>query len=813
VKITVEPKYLSQFTINVRIPGWARNRPVPSDLYRYLSKNEEKVTLKVNDKNILLHVVKGFARVRRTWRKGDKIELHLPMPVRRVLCHEKVQENVGKVALERGPIVYCAEWVDNAGRVLDFVLPDDVALRPEYRKDMLDGITVIRGEIPLVVGGGERQAGAKERQGFVAIPYYAWAHRGAGEMAVWLKRDAKKSQLARPSTFFVAPDGNDSWSGRLPKPNEDGTDGPFGTVHAACEAARKQGTKKTRKVVIQSGRYFLNRPLVLKGEDSGLTVEAAPGAKVCLYGGRRVTGWEKDGKSFYSVKLPGVKDRKWDFRCLFVNGRFCPRARLPEEGSFTHLSTFDVPWMSSTGGGWKRKPTGRELTSMKYRPEDLGPWLDISNAEITVYHMWDESLVGVSSMDTDSHTLTFASKSGHPPGAFGVKKYVVWNIREGMTKPGQWYLDRTAEKLSYWPLSGEDMSKAEVLVPALDSIIRIRGEKGNPAKNITIKGITFSVTTTPLEAGGFGAGRFDGAVSAALAENCRLVDLEVFNVGGQGIKASGAELRIEGCHVHHTGACGIMFAGAGTVVSDNHIHDVGLTYPSAIGLRGGGKNVLLSHNAIHDTPYTAINCGGENTRIEHNLIYRAMLELHDGGGIYCFAGKNLVLRGNFIRDIPDTGGYGSSAYYLDERSENCLVEENLSLRVARPSHNHMAKNNTIRNNVFVVSEDARLTFPKSSGYTVENNVIYAKGGITITNPDAIKTLQNNILFSANGKVECRRLRDYRQTDSHALEPGDGNLLADPLLAEFEKGKVSFVPRSPAAKLGITPIDVSTAGPR
>ncbi|GAH89093.1 unnamed protein product, partial [marine sediment metagenome] len=99
-----------------------------------------------------------------------------------------------------------------------------------------------------------------------------------------------------------------------------------------------------------------------------------------------------------------------------------------------------------------------------------------------------------------------------------------------------------------------------------------------------------------------------------------------------------------------------------------------------------------------------------------------MLELHDGGGIYCFAGKNLVLRGNFIRDIPDTGGYGASAYYLDERSENCLVEGNLSLRVDRPSHNHMANKNTIRNNVFIIDGDARLTFPRSSNYVFEKNI-------------------------------------------------------------------------------------------
>jgi len=88
-----------------------------------------------------------------------------------------------------------------------------------------------------------------------------------------------------------------------------------------------------------------------------------------------------------------------------------------------------------------------------------------------------------------------------------------------------------------------------------------------------------------------------------------------------------------GCDVHHTGACGIRCRGTGCIVSDNHIHDVGLTYPSAIAMQGGGRDCQISHNEIHETPYTAVNCGGQNNRIEHNLIYHAMQELHDGAGI------------------------------------------------------------------------------------------------------------------------------------------------------------------------------------
>lgn len=623
----------------------------------------------------------------------------------------------------------------------------------------------------------------------------------------------KASSPIESGTFFVAVNGSDSWSGRIPQPNTKRTDGPFATLHAACRAARRLGIKQPRKVIVQGGQYFFDKPLVLNVQDAGLTIESARGARVCLYGGRKVAGWKKDGEKFYSAALPSVKERKWDFRCLVVNGRFCRRARLPETGFFKHISSFNVPWMTSTGGGWKRKPTNEELTTLKYRAEDLGSWLDINNAELTVYHMWDESLVGISAMDTQSRTLTFASPAGHPPGAFGVKKYVVWNVREGMTRPGQWYLDRTGGKLVYWPLPGEDMSKALVLAPTIESIIRIQGTREKPARDITIRGLTLSVTTTPLKAGGFGAGRFDGAVSVVSAGSCRLLDLEIVNVGGQGIKASGKGLRIENCHVHHTGACGVRCRGSTAVVTNNHIHDVGLTYPSAIALQGGGNDAEISHNEIHDTPYTAINCGGVNNRIEHNLIYRAMLELHDGGGIYCFAGKNLVLRGNFIRDIIDTGGYGASAYYLDERSENCLVEGNLSLRVDRPSHNHMANKNTIRNNVFIIDGEARLTFPRSSNYVLEKNIIHATGKITLENADAITTFRNNVLFSAKGKVQCQKLERYSRTGTYSLEPENGNLLVDPLLVEFDKGRVSFAENSPAAKLGIKPIDVSGAGPR
>jgi hypothetical protein len=613
---------------------------------------------------------------------------------------------------------------------------------------------------------------------------------------------------AGAATIYIAANGNDAWPGTQLQ--------PLATLQGARDAARKTPLGVPRRIIVHPGEYFLHAPLVLDAQDSGLTIEAAPGGEAVLYGGRKVTGWRPDGEHLWAARLPEVADKKWDFRMLLVNDRFCKRAKLPKTGHFTHLTDFAVPWMSTTGGGWKRKPTSQELTTMKYRPEDLGAWLDIRNAELTVYHMWDESVVGLSSNDANTHTLTFSNPAGHPPGAFGVKKYVVWNVREGMTEPGQWYLDRTAGKVVYWALPGEEMAKAQVIAPTIESIIALR-YNGRPTKDITLRGLTLSVTNTPLKTGGFGAGHFQGAISIDRSENCRILNLTIRNVGGQGIREWGSTgLRIERCHVHHTGACGVKVGGGDVTVADCHIHHVGLTYPSAIALWGGGKaprGVHLTHNEIHDIPYTAIACGGNNHLIDGNLIYRAMQELHDGAGIYITFCKNVVLRGNFIRDITDTGGYGASAYYLDEQAEDCLVEGNLSLRVGRPSHNHMARKNTIRNNVFIAEGDAQITFPKSSDYRFEKNVVVAKGKITFTNPAAMTGFANNVVFSATGRAEGKPMINYHPTTTEALKAREGSIFADPKLAAFENGNIRFAPDSPAINLGIAPIDVSQAGPR
>ncbi|MCA9837501.1 MAG: glycoside hydrolase family 127 protein [Trueperaceae bacterium] len=170
IKLSLETENPMRFKLALRIPGWAQGEPVPGDLYSYLGKKDKAITLMLNGEKQDIKQENGFAVLEREWQAGDVIELDLPMPIERVLSHRKVEENRDKVAVERGPIVYCAEATDNGGHALDLTLADTAELSAEYKPDMLGGVTVIKAE------------------GLTLIPYYAWAHRDVGEMAVWLKR-------------------------------------------------------------------------------------------------------------------------------------------------------------------------------------------------------------------------------------------------------------------------------------------------------------------------------------------------------------------------------------------------------------------------------------------------------------------------------------------------------------------------------------------------------------------------------------------------------------------------------------------------
>jgi len=198
VKIMIEPDAgtaRKAFTVCIRIPGWTQESPVPSDLYLYSDLgpkdwSQRKVTVKVNDEPIPLGIVNGYVRIRRAWQVGDVIALNLPMPVRRVRSHRKVKTNAGRIALQRGPVVYCFEGADNPKGVANLVLPPDAVFETQYRDDLLGGVVTITGQGKIRWPDVNGETVLKDIA-ITAIPYYAWAHRSKNEMAVWLPESAR----------------------------------------------------------------------------------------------------------------------------------------------------------------------------------------------------------------------------------------------------------------------------------------------------------------------------------------------------------------------------------------------------------------------------------------------------------------------------------------------------------------------------------------------------------------------------------------------------------------------------------------------
>jgi uncharacterized protein len=194
LQFTVNPKTSQAFKLMLRIPGWAQNKAIPSSLYRFADNIETGVQVKVNGQPVQYTMQNGYAVINRTWKKNDVITMDLPMPVRRVVSDENIKDNIGKVALQRGPIMYCAEWKDNNGRAANIIMPEATALTASFEPALLNGVTVLKGEVPAVMtGNGEHIATVK--QAFTAIPYYAWANRGKGEMMVWFPEKVKDIEL------------------------------------------------------------------------------------------------------------------------------------------------------------------------------------------------------------------------------------------------------------------------------------------------------------------------------------------------------------------------------------------------------------------------------------------------------------------------------------------------------------------------------------------------------------------------------------------------------------------------------------------
>ncbi|MFH0842289.1 MAG: glycoside hydrolase family 127 protein [Bacteroidota bacterium] len=187
VDISLSPETAGKFALKIRIPGWALNEANPGGLYKFDDSDSVAYTISLNGDIIEPEIKNGYAAIYRRWEKGDRVSIDLPMPVRRVIADERVKADIGKMAIQRGPVIYCAEWPDNnTGNILNLVFDRQSPFTTEFAPALLEGTQVIRGkaaQTKKTLDGNTERTG---EESVTLIPYALWNNRGPGQMMVWL---------------------------------------------------------------------------------------------------------------------------------------------------------------------------------------------------------------------------------------------------------------------------------------------------------------------------------------------------------------------------------------------------------------------------------------------------------------------------------------------------------------------------------------------------------------------------------------------------------------------------------------------------
>ena len=668
-------------------------------------------------------------------------------------------------------------------------------------------------------------------------------------------RAAAPGDAAMPkpaAVFYVAPDGNDSWSGTSASPNAGRTDGPFATPARAQAAVRQLKAAGPLKgnvhVQFRGGTYFLAEPLVFTPDDSGVAAgpawviwEAYPGETPVFSGGRRITGFKPGEGGRWTADVPDVKAGQWKFRQLFVNNERRPRTRLPKEGYFRVVG---VPGMDLAKVKYDT-PSDR----FEFKGGDLrGTWKNLADIEVVVLHFWVDTHLRVARVNDETRLVEFDNRARRKFTDDYTKegaRYFVENVAEALDTPGQWYVDRPAGVLHYLSKPGEDMAKAEVIAGRTPQLMRVEGDPkaGKFVEFLAFKGLAFrhaEFNLAPADAGDLqAASTVPAAILLRGARNVSFDGCRVTHSGTYGMElAEGCtKVGILGCELAFLGGGGIRMSGGGAsspqelrtgqnIITDTHIHDCGQIWASAVGiLSQNSAGNLIAHNHIHDLYYTGISVGwvwgygpsvSRDNRIEFNHIHDiGQGVLSDMGGIYTLGvSPGTVIRGNHIHDIL-SHGYGGWGIYTDEGSTDILIENNVVYRTKTGGfHQHYGKENIVRNNIFAFAKVGQIQRTRQEphlSFTFERNIVYwTEGPLLHGNwkDDQFK-LDNNVYWNAAGKpVEFAgaALEAWRQRGHDAK-----SVIADPLFADPAKGDFTLKPGSPALKLGFQPIDVKAAG--
>lgn len=658
---------------------------------------------------------------------------------------------------------------------------------------------------------------------------------------------------------YLALDGKDS--------NPGTKDRPVATLVRARDLVRqlKPKAKEPIRVVLRGGTYALDEPLILGADDSGtrqtpIIYKSMPGEKAVISGGKAVTRWRRGPGPLWTAEIPEVKQGKWYFRQLHVNGERRPRARLPQQGYYKVAG-----------------PAEPGKRAFKFAPAQIDPrWRNLEDVEILVLQFWSDARMRIASIDRAASIVRFTGDAFRPTS--WSRGWYAENVAEGLTQPGQWYLDRATGVLSYWPLPGEEIDKVRIVAPAAKQWLRLDGDfrAGRFIEHLTFRGLAFeysawtlgkelgysypqaSIELTPSKPLWVGWQVDEGpstpqsqvvvpaAIYARGARHVRFEDCTIAHTGAWAIHFAQGGCRdnaVVGCRFEDLGAGAVRIGGPDTTlddaeetcrttVTDNRIHDAAQVYHGApavwIGQSSGNR---VAHNDITGSCQWAVSVGWNwgymppnNARdnvVEYNHCHHlgtGLLGMH--GALY-FLGvqPGTAARHNLIHHVSG----GGSGIVLDNGSVGMVVEHNLVHHTAAHAllFNFNDLGNIIQNNIFALSDDALVNRSGDAGKLDQTgifyrNIYYWRGDRSrLFHPDRWPNFDLisdfNLYYDASGKPPRLASLSFAEWKQKGLDAS--SLLADPKFADAERDDFSLAPDSPAFRLGFRPIDLRDVGPR
>ncbi len=549
----------------------------------------------------------------------------------------------------------------------------------------------------------------------------------AGVVGSWVSLGASPARAAEEVALYVSPSGDDA--------NPGTESAPFLTIDRVQQAVRAAAGTMTSDIVVylRQGTYELREPLRFDHRDSGqhgfsVSYRSAPGEQAIISGGRVLSGWSPEEHGQYSARTDGRR-----FRQLYVDGRRSLRARTPNHPDFARLIRWDE--------------TNRTIV---IPVEFLPGWRDLFPLEMVILKQWTQDNVRLAATAETSEGVVVIPREpdrtktfvGHLALRYEQESFFLENARSFLDAPGEWYADAADDRVYYLPRSGEDLRRAQVVVPVLEQLVELQGTPRDPVHHLTFQGLHFEYAgwLLPSEEG-FATlqadvtytggvdprtGRVAAAVTIEHAHDVVLARNTFRRLGATALmlQAGVSDLRIVGNRFEDLSGSGVVVDGRlhprpidprwrceRIFIANNRIERIGVDYRSSVGIFAGYvADVTIEHNEIVDAPYTGISVGWgwteaetmlRGNRIQWNHIHGVMTTMADGAGIYTLSRQpGTLIRGNYIHDLsrsPWAGYSPIAAIYLDEGSEAMDIVENVVERVPLGLFLHHASHNRIVN--------------------------------------------------------------------------------------------------------------------